>query len=246
MPACQDCIHKAGAEGGMRVEQAVALLGRTGLFATLDKSSLARLAERTVERYYRKGQIVFYQGDPGESLFIVNPGLVKVFVSSEEGDEMVLVTIGPSETFGELSLIDQGARSASAQTLEQTSLLSLSRTTLLEVMRENPPLSEALLRSLGGVVRRLTEQASDLVFLDLHGRVAKLLLALADERGEEEDGLIVLDLHMTQSDLASMVGGSRQSVNQILRTFERRTYLEIHGRKVIIKQPELLRRRGSL
>ena len=230
----------------MRIEQAVALLGRTGLFADLDEASLARLAERSVERFYRKGQMVFNQGDPGESLFIVNAGLVKVFVSSEEGVEMVLVTLGPPETFGELSLIDEGVRSASAQTLERTSLLSLSRTMLLEVMGENPSLSAALLRSVGGLVRRLTEQASDLVFLDLHGRVAKLLLGLADARGQASGEDLVLDLHMTQSDLAGMVGGSRQSVNQILRTFERRGYLEIHGRQVVVKQPELLRRRASL
>ena len=230
----------------MRVEEAVTLLSRTALFATLDRPLLERLGERSVERFYRKGQIVFHQGDPGESLFVVISGLVKVFVSSEEGDEMVLVTLGAPETFGELSLIDQGSRSASAQTLQQTSLLSLSRTTLLAAMQENPSLSEALLRSLGGVVRRLTEQASDLVFLDLHGRVAKLLLALAEERGEMQGGLITLDLHMTQSDLAGMVGGSRQSVNQILHTFARRGYLEIHGRKMVMKQPELLRRRASL
>jgi CRP-like cAMP-binding protein len=103
-----------------------------------------------------------------------------------------------------------------------------------------------LLRSIGGVVRRLTEQASDLVFLDLHGRVAKLLLALAAERGEKRGEEIMLDLHMTQSDLAGMVGGSRQSVNQILRTFERRGYLEFHGRQVVLKEPELLRRRATL
>ena len=230
----------------MRVEQAVALLGRTGLFTGLDEPSLTRLAERSVERFYRKGQMVFHQGDPGESLFIINAGLVKVYVSSEEGDEMVLVTLRAPETFGELSLIDEGSRSASAQTLERTSLLSLSRTMLLEAMRENPSLSAALLRSVGGLVRRLTEQASDLVFLDLHGRVAKLLLGLADERGDASGADIVLDLHMTQSDLAGMVGGSRQSVNQILRTFERRGYLEIHGRQVVMKQPDLLRRRASL
>ena len=230
----------------MRLEQAVSLLGRTQLFAELDKQSLARLGERTMERSYRKGQLVFHQGDLGDSLFVIVEGLVKVFVTSEEGDEMVLVTLPSPETFGELALIDGGPRSASAETLEPTSVLSLTRSTLLEVMHEHPELTESLLRSIGGVVRRLTEQASDLVFLDLHGRVAKLLLALAAERGEKRGEEIMLDLHMTQSDLAGMVGGSRQSVNQILRTFERRGYLEFHGRQVVLKEPELLRRRATL
>jgi CRP-like cAMP-binding protein len=113
-------------------------------------------------------------------------------------------------------------------------------------MREHPSLSDALLRSLGGIVRRLTEQASDLVFLDLHGRVAKILLALAEERGERHGDEMHLDLHMTQSDLAGMVGGSRQSVNQILRNFERRGYVDFHGRAVVVKRADLLRRRASL
>ncbi|CAN5720899.1 Crp/Fnr family transcriptional regulator [soil metagenome] len=230
----------------MRLEQAVTLLGRTQLFSDLDRDSLARLGERAIERSYRKGQRVFHEGDLGDSLFVIVEGLVKVYVSSEEGDEMVLVTLRSPETFGELALIDGGPRSASAETLEPTSVLSLTRVTLLELMREHPALTESLLRALGGVVRRLTEQASDLVFLDLHGRVAKLLLALANERGEARGDETVLDLHMTQSDLAGMVGGSRQSVNQILRTFERRGYLEFHGRQVVLKQPELLRRRATL
>jgi CRP/FNR family cyclic AMP-dependent transcriptional regulator len=112
-------------------------------------------------------------------------------------------------------------------------------------MATHPRVAEALLRSLGKLVRRLTEQASDLVFLDLHGRVAKLLLALAEERGESHEGGVVLDLHMTQSDLAGMVGGSRQSVNQILHAFERRGYVELHGREVVIRLPEVLRRRAT-
>lgn len=230
----------------MRLEQAVSLLGTTRLFAGLREDALRQLAERAIERSYRKGQLIFYQGDVGESLFVVVHGSVKVFVTSEEGDEMVLVTLQTPETFGELALIDGGTRSASAETLEPTSLLAITRSSLLELLRSDPALVDSLLRSLGGVVRRLTEQASDLVFLDLHGRVAKLLLGLAEERGRHHGGDTVLDLHMTQSDLAAMVGGSRQSVNQILHAFERRGYLEFEGRKVVLKRPELLRRRANL
>lgn len=230
----------------MLTDQATALLRRTQLFGDLDGETLGRLASRAVERPFRKGQLIFYEGDAGDSLLVIVEGLVKVFVTSESGEEMVLVTLRSPETFGELALIDGGPRSASAEVLEPTKVLALTRATLLDVMRERPALAESLLRSLGGVVRRLTEQASDLVFLDLHGRVAKLLVALADERGLTQGAEILLDLHMTQSDLAGMVGGSRQSVNQILRSFERRGYIEFRGRQVLLKHPELLRRRGSV
>jgi CRP/FNR family cyclic AMP-dependent transcriptional regulator len=229
-----------------RVDRAAQLLGRTKLFGDLSGAALLRLGERAVERSYRQGQMIFGQGDPGEALFVVSDGLVKVFVTSEDGDEIVLVTLRPPETFGELALIDGGARSASAETLKATTVLVLTRSTLLEVMTEHPALAESLLRALGAVVRRLTEQAADLVFLDLHGRVAKLLLALAADRGQTRGDETLLDLQMTQTNLAAMVGGSRQSVNQILRAFERRGYLELHGRQVVLRHPELLRRRAGL
>lgn len=234
-----------GQGGGVRTDQAVSLLGRTKLFGDLDGESLAGIGARAVERFYRRGRLVFAQGDLGDALYVLVDGLVKVYVTSEEGEEMVLVTLRPPDTFGELALIDDGERSASAEALEPTRLLALTRADLFGLMATHPRVAEALLRSLGKLVRRLTEQASDLVFLDLHGRVAKLLLALAEERGESHEGGVVLDLHMTQSDLAGMVGGSRQSVNQILHAFERRGYVELHGREVVIRRPEVLRRRAT-
>lgn len=228
------------------VRDAGALLGKTELFGALDEAALARVAERARTRTYSKGQLIFYEGDLAGSLFVMVEGLVKVFVTSENGDAMTLVTLRPPDMFGELSLLDGGARSASAEAIENSTVLELGRDTFLEILRENPQMTEVLMRTMGGVLRRLTEQASDLVFLDLHGRVAKLLVGMADERGVAATEGVELDLQLTQTDLASMVGGSRQSVNQILRSFERRGYVQVDGRKVIVKQLELLRRRAGL
>jgi CRP-like cAMP-binding protein len=223
-----------------------ALLARTNLLGGLDPSALERLAEHAVERRYKKHQTVFLEGDIGDSVFVVVQGLVKIFVTSDQGEEMVLVTLRPPDTFGELPLIDGGPRSATAQTLEETRLLMLSRTHLLSVMQESPSFADGLLRALGSVVRRLTEQTADLVFLDLHGRVAKLLLALAEKEGASSEEGVVLDLQMTQTDLAAMVGGSRQSVNQILHQFAKRGYLELEGRRVILRDVDHLRHRAGL
>ena len=229
----------------MRKEQAAGLLRRAELFAHLNDDALDRLAEKAVERSYRKGQLLFYQGDPGDSLFVMVEGLVKVSVVSEHGDEMVLVALRPPDVFGEVAIVDAGPRSASAEALEPTKVLVVTRTALLEVMRSHPDVNEALLRSLGHSLRRLTEQAADLVFLDLHGRVAKLMVHLAEKQAAD-GGEIVLDLQMTQSDLARMVGGSRQSVNQILKSFEKRGYVEVQGSHVKVKELEGLRRRAGL
>ena len=169
--------------------------------------------------------------------------MVKVVVTSEEGEEMVLVTLGPGEALGELSIVDGGARSASAEALEPTVALMITREVLLDLVTRDRGLTEALLRTLGALLRRLTEQASDLVFLDLPGRMAKLLAGLAAEHGSETPEGIELDANLTQTDLAGMVGASRQSVNQILQGFARRGYLQVRGRRIVIHRLDLLRRR---
>jgi CRP/FNR family transcriptional regulator, cyclic AMP receptor protein len=230
----------------VNVQKAATMLAKTQLFANLDDEARRSLAEVSVDRSYKKGELICHQGDLGETLHIVVSGHVKVFVTSEDGDEMVLVTLGPSDVFGELALIDGGPRSASAEALEPTTTIALTRTVLLEVLRVNPESMDSLLRSLGSLVRRLTEQASDLVFLDLYGRVAKLLLGFAERDSPVDEEPISLDLHVTQTDLAAMVGGSRQSVNQILHAFERRGYLDLKGRKIVLRKPEELRRRAGL
>jgi CRP/FNR family cyclic AMP-dependent transcriptional regulator len=230
----------------MRTEAAVALLRRTRLFAELREDTLRALADRSVERSYPRHGRLFYQGDPGSGLYVLASGLVKVVVTSEDGEEMVLVTLGPGDAFGELSIVDGGPRSASAEALEPTVALVITREVLLDLATRDSGLTEALLRTLGALLRRLTEQASDLVFLDLPGRMAKLLAMLAAERGSETPEGIELDANLTQTDLAGMVGASRQSVNQILQGFARRGYLQVRGRRIVIHRLDLLRRRAGL
>ncbi len=220
-------------------------LSNTVLFGCMQADALNRLAERAQRRSYGRGEVIFREGDPGDALWVVVEGLVKIYLTSVGGDEMVLITLGRSMVFGELPMVDGGPRSASAAAVSASTLLMLRRTALLEALSESPQLVDSLLQSLGATVRRLTDQAADLVFLDLHGRVAKLLLALADERAAVREGHHVLDLHLTQTDLANMVGGSRQSVNQVLHSFERMGYLALDRGRVIIERPDLLQKRAG-
>src|SRR5438552_12081747 len=185
------------------------LLAQTRLFAGLDTETLRGLGEASVMRRYRRGQIIFAQGDPGDSLFIVAEGRVKVMVGSAEGVEMVLVSLGPPETFGELALVDVGERSATVEAIDPTELLVLTRSAFFDLLHKRPPLVDTLLGRLGALIRRLTDQMSDLVFLDLNGRVAKLLLGLAAERAQSGAESPLIDLPFTQTEIAHMVGGSR-------------------------------------
>ncbi|HSO93188.1 MAG TPA: Crp/Fnr family transcriptional regulator [Candidatus Dormibacteraeota bacterium] len=228
-----------------RATRDTTLLASTRLFGSMATDALQRLAERAVQRSYKRGEVIFREDDPGDALCVVVDGLVKIYLTSSDGDEMLLVTLGPPAVFGELPMIDGGGRSASAAAVEPSTLLVLTRPALLEALSNSPQLTDGLLRSMGSMVRRLTDQAADLVFLDLHGRVAKLLLGLAEDRGVTDADGLALDLHLTQTDLANMVGGSRQSVNQVLHSFERRGYLALDGRRIVIKRPELLLKRSG-
>ena len=230
----------------MKPEQVKPLLAQTEIFGELDDAALDLLSQKAVERKFRKGHVIFHQGDPGSSICVLVSGIVKVMVTSEKGDEMVLVTLESPATFGELAVVDGLERSASVEVMEPCTVLFLDRDTLLSLIQSDSSFAEGLLRSLGALLRRLTDQAADFVFLDLHGRVAKLLLSYADSRGEKTDEGTVLDLHLTQGDIARMVGGSRQSINGILRSFDERGYVEVRRKVVVLKRLDLLSRRAGL
>jgi CRP-like cAMP-binding protein len=223
----------------------VGVLAGTALFGSLGAQDLAGVAALCARRTYAKGQFLCYQGDPGDRLFVVASGLVKVTLTSEQGGEMVLVTLGPHEVLGELAVIDQAPRSASVVAVVPTTVLMLSRPVLLDLMGSHPAVRDALLTSVGALVRRLTEQAGDLVFLDLSERLAKLLLRLAEEGGHAGDP-VVLDLGLTQSDLAGMIGGSRPAVNRALQSLAARGLIELSGQAIVLRDLPGLRRRAGV
>jgi len=225
--------------------QLVAVLSRTALFGELDPPTLADLAGSCVVRHYKRDQYLWFQGDLGDYLVVIAEGRVKVVVTSKQGDELVLVTVGPFESLGELSVIDAGERSASAVTLEDTTVLRIHRNSLYQLARANPALMNSLMTMVGALVRRLTEQASDLVFLDLTGRVAKLLVQLSQDQPPRRHGK-ALDLGLTQTDLAKMVGASRPALNRILQTLAARGWISIDGRTIIVRDEQgLLKRAGG-
>ncbi|HEU0130177.1 MAG TPA: Crp/Fnr family transcriptional regulator [Mycobacteriales bacterium] len=221
------------------------LLRETELFSGIDAATADKLAGRLVRKVFPKGQPLFHQGDPGDALYILVDGSVSVVMSSENGDRMVLTTLHPPDVLGQIALLDGGSRSATAEAVEHTTTLMLSRAAFQALMKEHPPLVDQMLRGLGAIVRRLSEQASDFVFLDLPGRVAKVLIRLAEDTAPVVDGVPV-ELTVTQKQLAEMAGGSRQSVNQILQQFQQRGLVELIGRRVLVYRPDQLRRRAGL
>lgn len=229
----------------MTAEEAASLLAGTRLFGDVDADTLKLLGQRSTTRSFQPGQLVFREGDPGDALFVVAEGVVRLLGSSEDGDETAFATLAAPQVFGELALVDGRPRAATAQAVEPTTLLVLRRAELREVLRTAAGLVEALLRLLGDRLRRTDEYAADLVLLDLPGRVAGLLLDLAEQRGEPDGDHLALDLDLAQSELAEAVGGSPPSVNRILRSFESRGFVEIAGGTIRIVRADLLRRRAQ-
>ena len=212
------------------------VLRQTDLLRLVPDQDLEAVIAASRLRAFRRGQVIFITGDPGDTLIVVISGRVKVVVRSADGAELTLVIIQPGGVFGELSIADGGPRSADAETLEACELLFVPRDVIHDICTRVPSAAQALMSSVAASLRRLTEAASDLVFLDLPRRLAKVLLSQA--RGD--DGTI--PLNVSQQELAHQVGGTRQSVNAALRGFERRGWIEVHDRAVTLTQAAALRR----
>jgi CRP/FNR family transcriptional regulator, cyclic AMP receptor protein len=219
------------------LQHRAAVLARTELFSGIDLATQRRIAQHVAERVVERGQCVFTQDQPGDRMYVLAEGAVKLFVSSRDGDIIELVRHRPPAAFGEVALLDGGPRSASAEAVERSLLLVVTRAELVALLRSEEQVAEALLRSLGTIVRRTTRQVSDLVFLDLQGRVARQLLVLAGEVNGNGAGRT---RQVTQAELASMVSGARQTVNQALRSLEARGYIRADGRSFEILDRERL------
>jgi CRP/FNR family cyclic AMP-dependent transcriptional regulator len=189
-------------------------------FAGLDPVALERVAAGLRSRRFRRGEVIFHLGDPGDALFVVVTGDVKISLPSETGDEAILATLGPGQVFGELALLDGAPRSATATALTPTETVVLPRDRFRELIATEAGVRDALLASIAGELRRLTTHVEELHFLDITGRLAARLVRLANEGGTTApDGAPRLRANLTQGDLAAMVGCTRQSVNKLLGQF---------------------------
>ena len=222
----------------VNLQDRAAVLARTELFGGIDEVTQRRIAGHVAERVVDRGQCVFVQDEPGDRMYVLAEGVVKLFVSSRNGGMVELVRHRPPSTFGEVALLDGGPRSASAEAVERSTLLVVTRAELVALLRAEDQVAEALLRTLGTIVRRTTRQVSDLAFLDLQGRVARQLLVLAGDG----NGAPAQTRQVTQAELASMVNGARQTVNQALRSLESHGYIRADGRRIEILDRRRLER----
>jgi CRP-like cAMP-binding protein len=212
------------------------------LFAGLEEPAVALVANALRVRRFRRGEVIFHAGDPGDSLFIVSAGSVKITVTAEDGTEpAILTTIGPGGFFGELALLDGAPRSATAAAVDAVETLVLRRDAFDRLVDTEVGLRRTLLAALAAEIRRLTAQVEDLHFLDLPGRLARhLLREIAGDDGQPPSGEARLPWPYTQGELASMIGGSRQSVNRLLADFIGQGLLRFEGDELVVPDPRRL------
>jgi len=202
-------------------------------FWSLPPQHLKALAERGTVKAFPKNTVIVSQGDRSDSLFIVQTGKVKVYLADEDGKELLLSTHGPGEYFGEM-ILDEGPRSASVMTLEPSRFSVITTDQFKQFLTQHPDIGLELIKSLIHRVRALTKTVGNLGLLDVYGRVARLLLDMA----VEENGKQVIKEHLTQQDMASRVGCSREMISRILKDLRVGGYIKTDGdRMIIAKKP---------
>jgi CRP/FNR family cyclic AMP-dependent transcriptional regulator len=208
------------------------MLENIDLFSGLAPDELKQLSGKAVVHSYPRNTIVVHQGDTGNALHVIVSGRVRIFLSNEDGKEVILNTQGPGESFGEMALLDSGPRSASVITTEPSKLAILSKTDFEAFLQSHPQTMLKILQQTFARLRTLTDTVGSLALLDVYGRVARLLLQSA----ETVDGITIVQQPMTQQDIANHTGSSREMVSRILKDLKTGGYIEMQGRQIILRK----------
>jgi CRP/FNR family transcriptional regulator/CRP/FNR family cyclic AMP-dependent transcriptional regulator len=231
-----------GGAGSSRGQDDAARLAAVPLFSDLDAESLARLAEVARTRSFAAGATIFHRGDPGQVLYVIQRGKVKICLTSPEGQEVALAVLGPGECFGELALLDGQPRSADACALEPVVAAAIQRADFIKAAMQHPRIAVQIMQVLSRRLRQTDDMVQDLLFLDVHGRVAKKLLELGETHGVHTPEGIRIEMRLTQGELAAMVGASRESVNKVMGYLTEKRYITTDKHRITVTRLAELRR----
>ena len=220
------------------------VLRQAPLLSGLSDEDWTALAGRLRTVAVKRGDVVFHEGDPGESLYVVTAGKLKITTGSSDGRENLLAVLGPGELLGELSLFDARPRTATATALTDSGLARLAGTDFHDYLGERPAVATTLLTVLAGRLRDTNAAMADLIFTDVPGRVAKALLSLAGRFGADTDEGLRVTHDLTQEELAQLVGASRETVNKALGDFASRGWLRLDGKAVVLIDRDRLAQRA--
>ena len=222
------------------------MLAGTRLFRGAPPERLEALRPQLRAQAYPRGAYIFHEGDPGNRLFVITTGEVKIARLRRLGEEAVFSILVAGDLFGELALFDHDStRTADAQAVEPTECVYLQREPALEFLRSQPDLLLQLLGDLSAYIRRRDEAYAETAFLDIPGRVARMLLQLADTHGRVMPEGTRIAIKLSQRSLAGMVGASRENVNRALRAFAGQGQIRVQEGTITILQPAALQKRAG-
>ena len=213
----------------------VDMLRRVPLFSDLPEEDLEKLARVAVRKTYPKENVIFFEQDEGDSLFIISRGSVKVAKISDEGKEVILAILGPGEFFGDMSLLDNQPRSATVIAVEETEVSAIRRKEFLSQIQENPQLAVKLMSVLSQRLREANRKIGNLALLDVYGRLARILMDFAKIEGRKLDNGRIAFRRPTHQAIANMIGTSRETVTRTLGDLHRRGYIQISGKEIVIQ-----------
>ena len=206
------------------------ILARAAIFQGVEPGAVSALIKQLRPVDFPRGHTIFTEGEPGDRLYIIVSGKVKIARRSPDGRENLLTIMGPPDMFGELSVFDPGPRTSSVITITDVRAVWMGRDALRAWIAERPQIAEQLLRVLARRLRRTNNDLADLILTDVPGRVAKQLLALGQRFGTQEDGGLRVTHDLTQVEIAQMVGASRETVNKALADFAQRGWIRLTAR----------------
>ena len=220
------------------------VLARAGIFQGVSPDAVAALVRQLEPVTFRRTEVVFAEGEPGDTLYIITAGKVKIGRKSVDGRDSLITLMGPSDMFGELAIFDPGPRTSTVTALTELKTVVMSRSVLRSWIADRPEIAEQLLRVLARRLRRTNDNLSDLIFTDVPGRVAKQLLYLAQRFGSRDGSALRVDHELTQEEIAQLVGSSRETVNKALSDFAQRGWIRVQGRSILIDNAERLAKRA--
>jgi len=220
----------------------VDFLKKVPLFSELDEGELQQLAGVMREQHYKKHSTIVHVDDPGNALYILKSGLVKVTIEDQHGYEMILRILYPTDFFGDMSLLDGMPRSATVTTQEFSDVLTISRDHFLNIIEKSPKILLKMTSVVSQRLRKANELIHSLAFFDVYGKVARVLLNLATERGRVTEQGTVIDMRLTQQELAELAGMTRETMARTLREFQQAGCIRVESGVISILALDMLRR----
>ncbi|HET9314250.1 MAG TPA: Crp/Fnr family transcriptional regulator [Vicinamibacteria bacterium] len=213
------------------------LLRTVPIFSELTDEDIVSLARVAIRKHYAKDAVVFFENEEGDFFFMILDGRIKVTILGDDGREVILSLLGAGDFFGEMALLDNEPRSATAIAVEDSELLSLHRTDFQSVLSDKTSIAASLMRILSGRLRRANHQISTLALLDVYGRVARVIVDMAREEGRRlKDGRIAFR-RATHQEIANRIGTTRETVTRMLKDLERQGLIHVEGKELVV-QPD--------